>query len=619
MTVWHGPQVTDDGTTFRVWAPLAGSVEVALPDAAVPMRREADGWFVADAPVGHGTEYAFRLDGGPERPDPASRWQPHGVHGRSRVLDPATFDWSPQEAPWRPPPLQGAVIYELHVGTFTPMRTFDAVTAHLPALVDLGVTHLELLPVNAFNGTHGWGYDGVAWHAVHEPYGGPAGLARLVDAAHRAGLAVLIDAVYNHLGPSGNYLGEFGPYLTDRYATPWGDCLNLDGPDSDAVRGFIIQAALSWLGDYHADGLRLDAVHGLIDTSAVHVLTELSAACDRLAEVQRRPLQLVAESDRNDPATVTGRALGGQGLHGQWVDDLHHGLHVALTGEREGYYADYRGLTDVAVAYRQGFVYDGRYSRARRKTVGAPLPERIGSSRLVTCLQNHDQIGNRALGERLTTLVDPAPLRVGIALLCAAPSTPMLFMGEEWGATTPFRYFTSHPEPELAEAVRTGRAEEFADFAAFSGAEVPDPQDPATLEASTLDHAEADADQARARRALWRDLLQLRRDLPALGDSRRELVGLIDADDRHLALTRGADAVGQVAVLVNLADSPWRVAPPAGAWRLLLSTDDGRYGGQGGELEVDEVDGADGADGAGASAHALVLPSNTAVLLHREG
>ena len=608
LSGWHGPQVGPSGTHFRVWAPHAERVRLVLEQGEGGMRREPRGWFSADAAVGHGAAYALRIDDGPERPDPASRWQPDGVHGRSRVLDPAHLTWSTDEASWRPPPLSGAVIYELHVGTFTRGRTFGAALAHLPRLAELGVTHVELLPLNAFNGEHGWGYDGVAWHAVHEPYGGPEGLAGFVDAAHGAGLAVLVDAVYNHLGPSGNYLPEFGPYLTDRYATPWGDCLNLDGPDSDEVRGFIAQAALGWMVDYHVDGLRLDAVHGLIDTSSVHLLAELSQATDRLAGLQRRPLQLIAESDRNDPATVIARPLGGQGLQGQWVDDLHHALHVALTDEREGYYGDYRGLRDVALAYRQGFLYDGRYSPVRRKTVGAPLPQHVSSARLVTCLQNHDQIGNRALGDRLTTLVQPAVLRVAIALLCAAPSTPMLFMGEEWAATTPFRYFTSHPEPELADAVRRGRAEEFADFTAFSGDDVPDPQDPATLEASTLDWEQAETTDARQRRALWTDLLALRR-LPALGDGRRDLVGLLEGDDRRLGLVRGADGVGQVAVLANLGEEPWDVAPPPGVWRLLASTDDVRYGGAGRELGVTGTD----------DVRVLVVPATSAVLLHREG
>jgi maltooligosyltrehalose trehalohydrolase len=581
--VTHGPLVEPDGTTtFRVWAPSAERVELVLDGGKVPLQEGAHGWFAARTQARHGGRYAYRLDGGPVRPDPASRWQPDGVHEPSAVFDTATLAWSPQEADWRPPPLSGAVVYELHIGTFTAGGTLDAAAERLGDLAALGVTHVELLPVNAFNGTRGWGYDGVCWFAVHEPYGGPAALARFVDAAHRHGLAVVVDAVYNHLGPSGNYLPDYGPYLTDRYRTPWGDCLNLDGPLSDPVRAFVIESALHWLTDLHADALRLDAVHGLIDNSSVHVLRELSAAVDARAEALRRPLVLLAESDRNDPLTVTPRELGGQGLDGQWVDDLHHAIHVAVTGEREGYYADYTGLPDVAAAYARGFVYDGRYSGYRRMRIGAPLGA-VAGWRLVTCIQNHDQIGNRALGERLETLVEPALARVAVVLLCASPTTPMLFMGEEYGEPAPFQYFTSHPEPELAEAVRRGRREEFGAFAAFSSQEVPDPQDPRTFARSTLDHERAGSEAGRRRLALWTDLLALRRRLPALGVGRRELVEVLEATAERLVLVRGDAEGGRVLLAVNLAaHAAALVLPPVeGSWNVRLSTEDARYGGQG--------------------------------------
>jgi maltooligosyltrehalose trehalohydrolase len=567
MVPSHGPLPAPDGTvTFRVWAPRAERVDLVLEHGTVALERGGGGWHATVARAAHGDRYTYRLDGGPERPDPASRWQPDGVHGRSAVFDPATLSWSERESRWWPPPLAGAVIYELHVGTFTPERTLDAAAARLGPLAELGVTHVELMPVNAFNGTHGWGYDGVLWYAVHEPYGGPAALAGFVDAAHRHDLAVVLDVVYNHLGPSGNHLPEFAPYLADSYRTPWGAGLNVDGPGSDQVRAFVVENALWWLTEFHVDALRLDAVHGIVDTSAVHLLEELARAVPA-------PAALIAESDRNDPRTVTPRAAGGQGLDAQWADDLHHAIHVAVTGERDGYYMDYTGLRDVAAAYRRGFVYDGRYSVYRDRHVGAPLGD-VPGERLVTCIQNHDQVGNRAAGERLTTLVDPALVRIAVVLLCAAPTTPLLFMGEEYGETAPFQFFTSHPEPELAEAVRRGRRAEFATFAAFAGQDVPDPQDEATLARSTLDHGLADTVEGRQRRALWADLLALRRAHPALRSGRRDLVEVLEVDDQRLLLTRGR----RVLLAVNLGDEP--LGLPDG--RVLLSSEDARYGGTGG-------------------------------------
>ncbi|HWB70697.1 MAG TPA: malto-oligosyltrehalose trehalohydrolase [Egibacteraceae bacterium] len=563
-----------------MWAPRAERAELVVAGRRAALTPVERGWFTATAPAVDGDDYGFRLDGGPLRPDPASRRQPTGVHGLSRLVDPRRFAWSPAEAGWRGAPLAGAVVYELHVGTFTPARTFDAVAEHLPELADLGVTHVEVMPVNTFNGTHGWGYDGVGWYAVHEPYGGPAAFARLVDACHRAGLSVVLDVVYNHLGPSGNYLPDFGPYLTDRYATPWGPALNLDGPGSDPVRAFVVDNALMWLADYHVDALRLDAVHGLIDTSALPILTELSAAVEALAVRSCRPLQIMAESDRCDPLTVRPRALGGTGLDGQWADDLHHAVHSALTGERDGYYVDYRGLRDVAETYRRGFLFDGRYSVYRQRTVGAPLGDTPGH-RLVGCVQNHDQVGNRAFGERLTALVDPALARIAALLLCAAPHTPLLFMGEEYGETNPFLYFTSHPEPELAEAVRAGRRDEFARFAAFA-ADVPDPQDPATLGRSTLERSRARTPEGRARRALWADLLMLRRQQPALANGRRDLVEVLAAGDETLLLARRDPTSPPLLVAANLGDAVVALPAPAGdGWAPLLDTGHARSGGAG--------------------------------------
>lgn len=586
----HGPRFHDDGTvTFRVWAPHAEDLELVLAGDKHELSPDGHGWASVRLPASHGDDYGYRLDGGQTRPDPASRWQPYGVHELSRLFDPSRPNRDGGDSAWRAPPLAGGVVYELHVGTFTPEGTLEAAALQLPALSDLGVTHVEVMPVNAFNGERGWGYDGAAWYAVHEPYGGPQAFAEFVEAAHRSGLAVILDVVYNHLGPSGNYLPEFGPYQTDRYRTPWGEAINLDGPGSDPVRTFVLDNALYWLTTHRVDGLRLDAVHGLVDTSARHILSELSEAVDTAEAAQGRPLELIAESDRCDPATVRPRAVGGMAMDAQWSDDLHHAVHTAVTGETDGYYADYEGLPDVAAAYRKGWLFDGaRYSSHRGRTVGQPLPDEVSGHRLVACIQNHDQVGNRALGERLTALVDPALARVAVVLLAAAPHVPMLFMGEEYGETRPFQYFSSHPEPELAEAVRHGRREEFAAFAAFAG-EVPDPQDPETAQRSTLDRSLTATDWGRAWQALWRDVLALRREQPALRNGRRDLVEAHDADGTGLALTRGdpRDATVLLTVALRPGRSLWT---PEGRWTALLCSADPTYGGDSDAVPADAGD-----------------------------
>jgi maltooligosyltrehalose trehalohydrolase len=550
------------------------------------MRALGRGWFDVTAPGREGDRYGFSVDGGPVRPDPASRRQPGGVHERSELVDPAAFAWSPSEEGWRAPPIHRGVVYELHAGTFTPEGTLAAAARRLEHVRDLGVTHVEVMPVNAFGGTRGWGYDGVGWYAVHEPYGGPHGLVAFVDACHQAGLAVVLDVVHNHLGPSGNYLPEFGPYLAGGRDNTWGQGLNLDGPGSDAVRAFVIGNALLWLRDYHVDALRLDAVHALLDGSAVHVLAELSEAVRDLAVTSGRRHELIAESDRNDPLTVRPRALGGLGLDAQWADDLHHALHVAVTGEDEGYYGDYTGLPDVVAAYRRGFVFDGRrYSAYRDRTPGAPLGD-VSGARLVGCLQNHDQVGNRAAGERIDVLAPADLVRVAVLLLVAAPHVPLLFAGEEYGETSPFLFFTDHPEPELAEAVRRGRAEEFAAFSAFTG-DVPDPLAEATFAASKLDWTAADTSGGNARMRLWRDLLALRRAVPALHAGRRDLVEVVHVDGAALVVLRGGPDGSRVAVTANLGAGE-AALPTGGArgrgdarWTARVATGDERYGGPG--------------------------------------
>jgi maltooligosyltrehalose trehalohydrolase len=585
----HGAHVLDDRRTlFSVWAPAADRVELRLDGRRHAMARGAAegpdaGWWTVVAEAGHGSRYGYHLDGeDTPLPDPAARWLPDGVHGLAAVVDPRRLrdTWVPFSAP----PITSAVIYELHIGTFTEEGTFAAAERHLSDLADLGVTHVEVLPVNAFDGRFGWGYDGVAWHAVHEPYGGPEAFAAFVDAAHRHGLAVVLDVVHNHLGPSGNYLPRFGPYLVSGARSTWGDLVNLDGPGSGPVRELLVGNALMWLRDLHVDALRLDAVHALQDAgSARHVLAEMSDAVAVLSDQVGRPLALIAETDRNDPLTVTPTSQGGLGMDAQWADDVHHAIHTAVTGEVDGYYVDYADpLPKLAHAYTAGLVYDGsRYSPFRDRVVGGPLLPTTSSRRLVACVQNHDQVGNRPAGDRITTIVEPDLVRVAIALLCAAPHTPMLFQGEEHGETNPFQFFSDMPGEELREAIRTGRTEEFAYFTSWGG-EVPDPLDPATFERSRVDHAKAATDEGRQRRALWRDLLALRRTQPALGTGDRRLVEA-RADGDVLTVVRrppaGAPHAPAVRLVANLGPEPHVPADPGAA--LLLTTADAAYGGPG--------------------------------------
>ncbi|MET8780083.1 malto-oligosyltrehalose trehalohydrolase [Nocardia sp. NPDC004654] len=548
-------------TVFEVWAPKAGTVRLELDGDVHPMRGSADGWWRVERDAADGARYGYLLDDDPTvLPDPRSARQPDGVHGRSALhtLDPG--GWTDRD--WTGRPLAGSVFYELHIGAFTPEGTFDAAIGRLDHLVDLGVTVVELMPVNAFDGTHNWGYDGVLWYAVQESYGGPDGLQRFVNACHRRGLAVCLDVVYNHLGPSGNYLPRFGPYLTEGRNT-WGLSLNLDGPASDEVRRYIIGNALRWLRDFHIDALRLDAVHALVDRTATHLLAELAAETERLAAHVRRPLTLIAESDLNDPRLITARAAGGHGLTGQWNDDLHHAVHAAVSGERQGYYADFGSMACLARTLTHGFFHAGTFSSFRGRVHGRPLDRSVvpGSALLAyTC--THDQVGNRALGDRPSAYLTDGQLAVKAALVLCSAYTPMLFMGEEWGARTPFQFFTSHTDPQIGAATAAGRKEEFAEHG-WPSEDVPDPQDPATFHRSKLDWSEL-ADPARARLlACYRALLAIRRAHPDLTDSSLPHVR-VDYDEwsRWLVLHRGT-----LHLVCNLSEDPVRV--PVTGFSLL--------------------------------------------------
>ncbi|HEY9303583.1 MAG TPA: malto-oligosyltrehalose trehalohydrolase [Mycobacterium sp.] len=528
-------------TELAVWAPKPDKVRVEVDDEVHPMTRGDDGWWRTAVDAAPGARYGYLLDDDPKvLPDPRSARQPDGVHDRSQLWQPVT-KWTDDS--WAGRSVQGAVIYELHIGTFTSAGTFDSAIEKLDYLVDLGVDFVEMMPVNAFSGTHGWGYDGVLWYAVHETYGGPDGLIRFVDACHRRGLGVLIDAVFNHLGPSGNYLPRFGPYLSSA-SNPWGEGINIADADSDEVRRYIIDCALRWMRDFHADGLRLDAVHALVDTTAIHILEELSAETDALAEQLGRPLSLIAESDLNDPRMITSRGSGGYGMTAQWDDDIHHAIHTAVSGERQGYYADFGSLATLATTLRHGFFHAGTYSSFRRRRHGRPLDtSAIPATRLLAYTCTHDQVGNRALGDRPSQNLTYGQLAVKAALALGSPYTAMLFMGEEWGASTPFQFFSSHPEPELARATAEGRKKEFADHG-WDADEIPDPQDPQTFQRSKLDwHEAGTGDHARLHR-IYQDLIALRRNEADLADPWLDhLVIDYDEERRWIVMRRGRLAI----------------------------------------------------------------------------
>jgi maltooligosyltrehalose trehalohydrolase len=574
-----GATLQEAGTTFRVWAPRSRSLEVVIEGRRpMPLTAHGDAVFELAVPgIAAGTRYQYRLDGERYRPDPVSRFQPEGVHGPSVVVDAVRFPWTDQG--FRGHALADLVFYELHVGTFTAAGTFEAVIPHLAQLVDLGITAVELMPVAEFPGSRNWGYDGAHLYAPQSTYGGPRGLRRLVDAAHGLGLSVVLDVVYNHLGPEGNYLGEFGPYFTDRYKTPWGTAINFDGPDSEAVRRHFIDNARYWVREFHLDGLRLDAIHSIFDTSPTHILTAIAEGAREEARQLGRPVHLVAESHDNDRKIVLPAADGGLGLDAVWSDDFHHAVHTRLTGERTGYYADFPDGRGLARAMAEGFAFQGGPSEYFGRPRGTPSADLAGEH-FVVGLQNHDQVGNRAQGDRLSTIVPLAAAKMAAALLFAVPALPLVFMGEEYGETSPFQFFTSYLDPTLVEAVRRGRAAEFARFG-WEG-KIPDPSEPATFLRSRLSHPLAGAPRHRELRDYYRQWLALRRSHPALGAHGKDRARCeVDPTGTVLTLSRRGTTGPGVCLVANLTASPSPFAPPGADWRVLIDSEDKRFAGGG--------------------------------------
>ena len=595
MTI--GAHPVSEGVSFRVWAPTSSTVEVVLygpyAERVEPLAAEGNGYFAGVVEgAGPGSRYRYRLDGGETYPDPASRRQPEGVHGPSEVVDPSAFAWSDQG--WSGVDMERLVIYEMHVGTFTPEGTFDAAAQRLPALADLGVTAVQLMPVADFEGSRNWGYDGVDLFAPSMSYGGADGLRRFVDAAHRLGLAVILDVVYNHFGPEGNYIPAItgGRFFTDRHKTPWGDAINYDGPGCEAVRDFVLQNALHWLVEYHVDGLRLDATHAIVDDSPVHILAEIAR---RVRELPAPRRFLIAEDERNDARVLREPGAGGWGLDGVWADDLHHQLRRLTAGDRDGYFVHYEGSTDaIATTLRHGWWRGDRESAA----AAAQLPPRA----VVHCIQNHDQVGNRAFGGRLNHEVPVGVFRALSALLLLSPYTPLIWMGQEWAASSPFLYFTDHPEA-LGKLVTQGRREEFKRFEAFQDPslreQIPDPQDPSTFESSKLRWEEREAPPHAGVLGLYRELLRLRREHPALARDSRDSFQVAAAGEGALVLRRRGPSAGELLAVINLLgetrlelDALDLTRPPAGSiWSPLLITEEPRFGGDGGwgRMEADGV------------------------------
>ncbi len=577
----------DGRCRFQVWAPRAGRVDIRIMaprERMVPMVRDELGYHRAVAEgVEPGSLYYYLLDGGKERPDPASRCQPEGVHGPSRVVDTHAFSWS--DNCWSGLARQSLIFYELHVGTFTPEGTFTAIIPRLDELRDLGVNAVEIMPIAQFPGNRNWGYDGVFPFAAQNSYGGPEELQRLVDACHKKGMALILDVVYNHLGPEGNYLADFGPYFTDRYTGPWGPMLNFDGPGSDEVRRFFIENALYWLAEFHVDGLRLDAVHAIKDFSARPFLEELNNAAHRQSEHLGRRVHIIAESDLNDARVIHPPVIGGYGLDAQWCDDFHHSLHTLLTGEHQGYYQDFGRLEHFARSFAEGYTYTGQYSPFRRRRHGN-FPRLCPASQFVVYAQNHDQVGNRAGGEKLTVLTTFDGLKLAACAVLLSPFLPMLFMGEEYGETAPFLYFTSHTSPELSEAVRRGRREEFAGFD-WAG-EVPDPQDKETFLRSRLNYDLRLEGRHSILYQFYRQLIRMRRDLPALAELNKDNLELAAMENEQVLFVRRRHCDDEVNIVFSFNNEAVTVSLPVpeGHWGKILDTAEEQWLGSGSTVPV---------------------------------
>ena len=552
---------------FEVWAPYAHTVEVQIGNQRFPMTAGPHaGWSAEVASAGPGTDYGFVIDGlEPPLPDPRTRWQPNGVHSLSRVVNDTSFTWT--DGGWQAPPLSSALIYELHLGTFTPEGTLRAAEQHLDYLKDLGVTHVELMPIANFPGKRGWGYDGVNLYAIFNPYGEPGDLKHFVNTAHSKGLAVLLDVVYNHLGPVGNYLGKFGPYFTSSHSTPWGGAVNFEESGSTEVRRYLIDNALMWLGVYHFDGLRLDAVHAFNDRSAIHFLEQLTGDVRRLEAKLGKHFMLIAESDLNDPRIVKAEEAGGYGLDAQWSDDFHHALFAVVSGERNGYYADFGTLAQLAKALRRVFVYDGTYSEHRGRNHGREVVG-LSGHRFIGFVQNHDQVGNRAQGERLHHESGVGRAKIAAALVLTAPFVPMLFQGEEFGTSSPFVYFTDYDDPELGRAITEGRVKEFVSFG-WSPDQIPDPQKEEAFASSRLQWTEIGQEPHASLLQWYKDVIHLRRSWGELSDGNLNAVNVrFDEADQWLVLERG-----RLSVACNFGENPVELEIGSAA-QLQLASDD---------------------------------------------
>ena len=569
-------RLTDGTWKFLLWAPNAREVSIVFPGescGSLAMESVGSGYYRAAAKDPQpGSQYLYRLDDTRELPDPASRYQPQGVHGPSQIVDLNAFRWTDDH--WKGRALERSVFYELHVGTYTPEGTFDALVPHLASLVELGITTIELMPIAQFPGARNWGYDGVYPFAPQNSYGGPEALQRLVDAAHSNGLSVALDVVYNHLGPEGNYLNAYGPYFTDRYRTPWGQAINFDGAGSDEVRRFFIENALYWLEDYHLDALRLDAVHGIFDFGAHHLLAELKSEVAELSKRLGRQIHLIAESDLNDSRILQAPEMGGYNLDAQWSDDFHHSVHALLTKERFGYYGDFEGVAPLAATLKDGWYYSGQYSRFRQRRHGNS-PRGLSPSKFVVCTQNHDQIGNRAAGERLSKLVNFEALKLAAGITLLSPFVPMLFMGEEYGETAPFQYFTSHGDPALVEAVNRGRREEFAAFGWEKS--VPEPQEEKTFVRSRLNHSLKDKEPHRTLLRFYQRLIQIREEC-GLGSAGSRAIR--EVGNGALLIRRESDS-RELAMVFNFAEVPATVNLPelAGNWKTVVHSADSSWNG----------------------------------------